>query len=65
MMKMNRPTNDYPILTNYFSDEVFKASELVKLLQDLIAEHGDYEVKIGITDDRPMLRFADMDVLDA
>ncbi len=62
---MNKPTNDYPILTNYFSDEVFKASDLIKVLEGLIAEHGDHVVTIGVTDDRPMLRFADMDVLDA
>ncbi len=55
-----------PILDNYFGDNPVLASDLVRVLADLIAQHGDLPVSIGIQADyREVLRFGNIDVLDA
>jgi hypothetical protein len=55
-----------PLSTRYTDRDVILASELVQALQELIAAQGDRPVSIGITSDyAEVLRFGDVDVLDA
>jgi hypothetical protein len=59
-------TNNLPLTTRYNDRNAIPASELLAVLTDLIARHGDLPVSIGITNDyAEVLRFGDIDVLDA
>jgi hypothetical protein len=46
-------------------DRTVNATELVELLNRLIAENGDLEISIGMTAGyEPVVRFGDIDVLE-